>query len=100
MRSSASARDQAADLKGWKIHVLASALPTLDAGEFWVWQLEGVDVRVDGAVVGTVVTVHATGPVDVFEVRLTGEREPIFVPALTEWVLKAGPKGLELRALP
>ena len=93
-------REQAADLKGWTIRVLASALPTLDEGEFWVWQLEGVDVRVDGTVVGTVVTVHATGPVDVFEVRITGEREPVFVPALTEWVIDAGPMGLVLRALP
>jgi len=93
-------REQAASMKGWRILVEAADLPPLEDGEFWVWQLKGAAVRVDGASIGTVVDVHATGPVDVFELRLDGEKEHAFVPALGSHVVSVGPEGLELREHP
>ena len=93
-------REQAAELKGWTIHVPTRVLPELGEGEFWVWQIRGAPVRVDGARVGVVVDVHASGPVDVFELRLDGEKEHVFVPAVRERVVAAGPDGLDLRERP
>lgn len=93
-------REQAAELKGWAIRVPVEALPDLEDGEFWVWQLRNAPVRVDGERIGVVVDVHATGPVDVFEIRLDDEKEHAFVPAVKEQVLSAGPDGLELRERP
>jgi len=93
-------REQALALKDWRIQVPVAALPALDDGEFWVWQLQGAPVRVDGEVIGEVVEVHAAGPVDVFEVKLHGEKEHAFVPALQEHVASAGPDGLDLLERP
>lgn len=92
-------REQAAGLKGWAIRVAVASLPSLDEGEFWVWQVLGAPVYVGDAAVGKVVEVHHTGPVDVFEVSVVGTSDPVFVPALGDNVVSVGPDGLVLRSL-
>jgi len=89
-------REQAASLKGWEILVRVADLPELEEGEFWVWQTIDADVVVAGDVVGRVRHVHSTGPVEVFEVRTPGRREPVFVPAVTEAVVEVQPGRVEL----
>lgn len=81
-------REVAASLKGWRIRVRVADLPPLEPGEFWVWQVLGADVVVDGATVGRVREVHSTGPVDVFEIRARSGGDPIYVPALREHVVE------------
>jgi 16S rRNA processing protein RimM len=91
-------RDEAAGLIGWVIMVSAADLPQLDAGEFWVWQVVGAEVVVDGSVVGKVIDVHSTGPVDVFEIAVAGQSDPAFVPSLAQFVVEVGARRLVLVA--
>lgn len=81
-------REQAAELKGWRIRVRVADLPSLEPGEFWVWQVLGADAVIDDEVVGRIREVHATGPVDVFEIQPQGSADAVFVPALRENVLE------------
>lgn len=78
-------RDTAASLMQFRVVVDRSALPALEDDEFYVWQLRGARVEVDGERVGTVTEVHRSGPIDLFELDL-GRGEPVFVPALSEMV--------------
>lgn len=65
-------RNAAEDLKGAVIAVPEHVLPPLDEGEYYLREVVGMDVIEAGQKVGTVVAVHTTGPVEVFE--LDGER--------------------------
>jgi len=91
-------REQAASLKGYTILVRVADLPALEQDEFWVWQTIGAEVVVDGNVVGSVREVHESGPVDVFEVRPTRERESVFVPAVHDAVVEVAPGRVVLTA--
>lgn len=73
-------REQAASLKDWKIVVPKADLPEVEDDEFYVWQLEGADVEVDGEIVGQVVAVHHTGGIDVLEIDVGAD--PVFIPCL------------------
>ena len=77
-----SDRDVAASLKGWQIWFPVSELPRPDHGEFYVWQIEGARLELNGAEIGEVVTVHPTDGDDVLEVVINGE--PEFLPLLHE----------------
>lgn len=78
-------RDAAAGLMNCRLVVRRTDLPPLEDDEFYVWQLRGARVEVDGAPLGTVTEVHSTGPVELFEIDAGGP-EPLFVPALSELV--------------
>lgn len=85
-------RDRAAALKGWRFGVSKDALPALDEGAFYVWQLVGADVHEGEAdapdlpVVGTLVDVQETAAHDVLVVEAS-DGELHFVPCVHEWVV-------------
>jgi 16S rRNA processing protein RimM len=73
-------RDRAAEWIGAEIVVERSALPALAAGEFYWTDLEGLEVRTpEGATLGTVDHLMATGGNDVLVLRGTTERLVPFV---------------------
>ena len=78
--------EQARALMDLRIVVPRDSLPKLDDDEFYDWQLDGAEIRVDGEVRGRLVQVHHPGEVDVFEIDV-GRREPVFVVAMSEFVL-------------
>ena len=90
-------REDVAALIGFRVRVPVAALPPLDEGEYYVWQMIGAAVVVGDAVVGEVTDVHTGGPVEVFEIRLPHTREPAFVPSLAEFVEVVRPGRLQLR---
>ncbi|MCS5573512.1 MAG: ribosome maturation factor RimM, partial [Pseudomonadales bacterium] len=67
-------RNQADELAGFEIHVAKAALPVLDEGDFYWFQLEGLDVvNRDGQCFGKVGYMMETGANDVMVVRPTDE---------------------------
>jgi 16S rRNA processing protein RimM len=94
--STSLTREEASGLKGWRVRVRTADLPPLEPGEFWVWQVLGARVWVGDEVVGRVREVHATGPVEVFEVSVPGSSDPVFVPAIEEHVAEVVPGRLTL----
>ena len=67
-------RNQADELAGFEIHVTKAALPVLDEGDFYWFQLEGLDVvNRDGQCFGKVGYMMETGANDVMVVRPTDE---------------------------
>ena len=78
--------EAARQLMELRIVVTKSALPDLDDGEFYDWQIEGARVTIAGEVRGRIVRIHHPGQVDVFEIDIGG-REPLFVPAIADFVL-------------
>ncbi|MEQ1503964.1 MAG: ribosome maturation factor RimM [Myxococcota bacterium] len=92
-------------LRGHRIVVAKRDLPALEADEFYVWQLEGATVEIDGQVVGTVVGVQTAGPNDVLEVQPApgpgGERsDVVFVLLLREFVREVDPVAKIVRLAP
>jgi 16S rRNA processing protein RimM len=81
-----SDREAAVRWQDWRIVVAATDLPALEEGEFYWWQVEGLPVEVGGERAGEVVRVHATAADEVFEVRVDGEKETTFVPAVAAFV--------------
>lgn len=65
-------RELAAEMSGLRIAIPRRALPAPDEGEYYLDEVVGMAVFEAGRRVGTVVDVHTTGPVEVFE--LDGER--------------------------
>ncbi len=88
-------REQAAALSGWRVVVRASELPRTAPGEFYVRDVLGLPVVVDGAVVGELTEVHRGGPLDILEIQLEGG-DAVFVPTMREYVLQVGPELVEL----
>lgn len=78
--SEVSNPEQAAGLKDWKILVPISSLPQPNPDEFYIWQVEGMEVWVAGRRVGVVRHVHSQGPTDILEVKMPGGTG--YVPAL------------------
>ncbi|MEQ1567753.1 MAG: ribosome maturation factor RimM [Myxococcota bacterium] len=74
-------------LRDHRVVVAKSALPALDEGEVYVWQLEGAEVRCADVRLGQVVGVQQAGPNDLLEVALDrGDTE--LVPMLSEFVTR------------
>jgi 16S rRNA processing protein RimM len=82
-------RDAAAARVGWQIRVERAALPPLAPGEYYHGDVIGLPVvRRDGTLLGRVVEIHATGPVEVFVVRCEeGDR---FVPSARGAIAEIG----------
>lgn len=67
-------RNDADSLIGYEIHVAQDALPELDPGEYYWYQLEGLTVRdSDGTVFGLIDHMLETGANDVMVVKPTDE---------------------------
>ncbi len=79
-------RDAAARWQGARIFISTERLPSLEDGEYFLWQLQGAAVEIEGEKVGRVVAVHPSGPVEVLEVAVG--RQTVFVPSLQEYVLE------------
>lgn len=75
----------ASALRGFVVALAKAHLPALGDDEFYVWQLEGAAVHLDGAVVGTVSRVQEAGPHEVLEIALT-DGDVAFVPVLKAFV--------------
>ena len=71
-----------AKLSSDKIMRRFPSLPALEDGEFYVWRVIGLPAITEGVPVGVVVEVHASGPLDVFEIKT--DDGVFFVPALKE----------------
>ena len=80
-------RDAAEELRGMLVQVpLEDAVP-LEEGEYYHFQLEGMDVETDtGEWLGRVADVIATGAADVFVVR--GPRGEVLLPAIEDVILE------------
>jgi 16S rRNA processing protein RimM len=72
-----SDREVAASLKDWKIVIPTADLPAPEPGEYYVWQLEGLDAVAGDRVLGKVTRVHDNpgGPI----LEIGGGKEPEFV---------------------
>jgi 16S rRNA processing protein RimM len=82
---------EATALRDWRVMIAKATLPALEPDEFYVWQLEGAVVRIDGARVGEVRGVQQAGPTDILEIAVDGEREERFVPLVAEFVRRVDP---------
>lgn len=78
-------RDQSVEYKDWRIVVQREQLPELEDDEFYLADVEGLAVLVDGQRVGRVKAIHATGSIEVLELDL-GDKDPEFVPCRAELV--------------
>lgn len=85
-------------LRGVKIRIAKTALPPLSDDEYYVWQLEGAVVEIDGQRVGTVSRVQS-GEQDVFEI-VREDGELVFVPALKEFVVAVDAAARIVRLVP
>jgi len=79
-------REEARSLMEWRVGVAKADLPPTDDGEFYVWQVEGLPVLVEGRHLGEVVTLQRAGPADILVVD-TADGE-LFVPLTREQVLE------------
>ncbi len=89
--------DGARALGGWRVFARKADLPAAEEDELYVWQLEGAEVELDGAVVGRVLSVFPSGPVAILEIA-AGRREPALVPLAADFVVSAVPGRVVLRA--
>ena len=87
--------EQARDLMGARIVVAREALPDVGSDEFYFSDVIGVGVFVDGEQIGTLVEIHASGPIDVLEI-LTDDG-PEFVPAVRDLVVSVSADGVVLK---
>ncbi len=89
-------REAARALMGASIVVAAERLPPPEAGSWYVRDLLGLPVLVEGREVGRVVEIFQAGPVDVLEIKAPG-REGVFVPMVEANVVEVRPgEGVEL----
>lgn len=86
--SIANDRDSADKIRGATIGIKASELPKLGEGEYYSYQLIGLEVVTDlGDQLGTIEKIFTVGESDVYEVRDSAGNE-LLVPAIAEIVLK------------
>ncbi len=78
-------RDAADGLRGYTIWVERSALPRLEEGEYYLIDLVGCEVLLDGASYGTVVDVRPDPSVDPMVLRLENGKKAE-VPIVDAWV--------------
>lgn len=81
-------RDEAEELRGTELYILANQAAPLDADEYFIHDLVGLSVRTqDGAEVGKVAEVIETGANDVLVVRQVGQPE-VLIPMVRAVVQK------------
>jgi 16S rRNA processing protein RimM len=86
----------AESLRGGLIEIDEAALPPLPEGEYYLHDLEGLDVVTrDGEAVGTLIEVLTTGANDVYVIRRAGKPNAL-VPAIPDVVLSV---NLEARTM-
>ena len=88
-------REDVAALRDWKIAIPRIELPSLEEGEFYLFELVGRAVAIGDEGVGTVAQVHQNGPVDILEVALPGG-ESAYIPALSEYIADVRAVPLQL----
>jgi 16S rRNA processing protein RimM len=79
-------RERAEALTGARVHVPRAALPRLDAGEYYVADLIGLEVRQAGTRLGAVTGSRAQGGIEVLSVH--GEECEIEVPFVADYVVE------------
>jgi len=80
-------RNQAEELIGKNLYVNESDLPELDEGEFYIFQLIGLNVYdLKGNSLGVVKDLLQTGGVDVLRISITGEKKELLIPFSREFV--------------
>ncbi len=78
--------ETAAQHRGWLVSVPESELVELEPGEYWHFQLEGLEVRDEsGTVLGRLAEVLTTPGHDLYAVR--GADSETLIPAVAEYVL-------------
>jgi len=94
-------RDAAAALKGTRIAIARQDLPSTDPGEFYVADLQGLSVLIDGQARGRVTDVHETAAGDLLELSVDGEVHfvPFSDPAVGRIDVQAGTLELHEEAL-
>lgn len=81
-------RDAAAALRGYRVQVPVEEIPPLPEGRYYHFQLLGLAVQTrEGAFLGRLEAVYATGANDVYAVRPPGGGREILIPALRSVVL-------------
>lgn len=97
-------RDAAGALRGYRVQVPREALPPLPPGEFYHFQIVGLEVvTTDGRVLGRLVEILSTGANDVFVVRSEAagaEAGEWLIPATREAVAEIDPAGGRLVVVP
>lgn len=76
-------RSDAEALMGATLAMVREVLPKPEPGEYYLEEVVGMQVRCGGESLGTIVQVHTTGPVEVFE--LDGQR---YLPSTAENLLE------------
>lgn len=85
--------NQAELLRNLYVEVAEEDLPSLEEGEFYVYQLLGLRVvDTEGREVGKVVDMHEWGPYWTFEVEMSDGKR-IYVPFVEEYVREVDPEG-------
>lgn len=87
-------------LVGWRIVVPAKALPKPGRDEYYVRDLEGLEVWVAERRYGTLTRVHGTGVTDVLEIAVPGLRDPVFIPFLKALVVAVDVPGRRVELAP
>lgn len=91
--------EEARSLRGYRISIAKAALPELEEGEYYVWQLQGARVFLEGEEVGKLVEVQSPGPTDIFVIeRLNGRLA--FIPALSEFIASVDVQGGRIALMP
>ena len=85
-------RREVAVPQGWKLAISEEALPSLEDDEFYVYQIEGAEVRLGDEVVGRVVRVHSTDVMDVLGSG-TATRHRLCRACRSSWLLWMAWKG-------
>jgi 16S rRNA processing protein RimM len=84
--------EAAALLRGAELRAPARALRPLEEGEFFLYQVIGLEVRTeDGVLLGSVVDLMETGASDVFVIARPDSKEQVLLPNRPEVVLSIDP---------
>lgn len=80
-------RNSASELVGFDVSVDKTAMPSLPEGEYYHFQLQGMEVVTEqGKKIGVIASVFPTGSNDVFVVK--GDAGEVLIPATSDVVLK------------
>jgi 16S rRNA processing protein RimM len=86
-----SEKEEAEALRGFEVYVSKEELPALPEGEYYWFELMGMEVRAqDGKALGRIFNIFATGSNDVYEVR--GPMGEILIPAIDGVIIRVDPE--------
>lgn len=85
-------RDAAGELVGFDVFVDKASLPLLPEGEYYHFQLQGMEVITDdGGAIGIITGIFSTGSNDVYVVK--GANGEVLIPAVSNVILKIDVKA-------